>query len=86
MLKTASGNNNMKKTALYKWYSKLEQDDNSVTDEPRSGCPSSISTKKIKELLDSDRRMTFRDITIRNKYTFGTVFRIIHNEKGTRRI
>ena len=44
-----------------KWYSKFEQGDNSVTDEPRPGCPSSISTKKIekvKELLDSDHQMT----------------------------
>ena len=56
MLKTAFGNNAMKKTALYKWYSKFEQGDNSITDVPRPGCPSSISTKKIetvKELLDS---------------------------------
>ena len=46
MLKTAFGNNTMKKTALYKWYSKFEQGDKSVTDELRPGCPSSISTKK----------------------------------------
>ena len=66
MLKTAYGNNAMKKTALYKWYSK--RGDNSVTDEPRPNRPSSISTKKIetvKGLLDSDRQMTIRDITIR---------------------
>ena len=60
MLKTAFENNDMKKTALYKWYSKFEQGDKSVTGEPRPGCPTSISTKKIetvKELLDSDRWM-----------------------------
>ena len=68
MLKTAFGNNSMKKTALYKWYSKFERGDNSVTDEPRPDRPSSISAKKIetvKELLDSENRMTIRDITIR---------------------
>ena len=46
--------------------SKFERGDNSVTDEQRPDRPSSISTKKIetvKELLDSDRRMTIRDIT-----------------------
>ena len=72
MLKTAFGNNAMKKIALYRWYSKFEKGDNSVTEEPRPGRPSSISTKKIetvKELLDSDRRMTIRDITIRTGYT-----------------
>ena len=61
MIITALGNNAMMKTALYKWSSKFEQGDNSVTDEPRPGRPSSISTKKIatvKELFDCDRRMT----------------------------
>ena len=47
MLKTAFGNNAIKKTALYKWYSKFEQGVNSVTDEHRSGRSSSIATKKI---------------------------------------
>ena len=32
MLKTAFGNNAMKKTALYKWYSKFGRGNNSVTD------------------------------------------------------
>ena len=70
-------------------YSKFEQGDNFVTQEPRPGRPSSISTKKIetvKELLDSDRRMTIRDITIRIWNTFGTVLRIIQNELGMRGI
>ena len=50
------------------WHSKFERGDNSVTDEPRPDRLSPISTKKIetvKELLDSDRRMSVRDITIR---------------------
>ena len=83
--KTAFGNNAMKKTALYKWCSKFEQGDTSVTGKPRPGRLSSISTKKIetvKELLDSDYQVTITDITIRTRNTFGTVFRIIHNELG----
>ena len=68
MLKTAFGNSAMKKTTLYKWYSKFERGDFSFTDEPRPERASSISTKKIetvKELFDSDRWMTIREITIR---------------------
>ena len=83
MLKTAFANNAMKKTALYKWYSKFEQGDKYVIDYLRPGRPLTISTKKIetvKELLDSDRQMTIKDITIRTGHTFDTVFRIIHNE------
>ena len=45
MLKTPFGNNAMKKTALYKWYSKFEQGYNSLTDEPRPGRPSSKLNK-----------------------------------------
>ena len=65
MLKAAFGNNAMKKTALYKWYSKFERGDNSVTDEPRPDRPSTNKIETVKELLDSDRQMTIRDITIR---------------------
>ena len=82
-------NNATKKTALYKWYSKFEQGNDSVTDEPKPGRPSSTSTKAIeivKDLLNSDRWMAIRDITIRTGYTFGTLFRIIHNELGMRTI
>ena len=89
MLKAAFGSNALKKTALCKWYSKFEQGEYYAVDEPGPGRPSSISTKKIetaKELLDSDRRMTIRDITIGTGHTFGTVFTIIHNELGMRRI
>ena len=52
MLKTALGNNAMKKTALYKWYRKFEQGDNSFTDEPRPVPSSSISTKKIETVKE----------------------------------
>ena len=98
MIKTAFENNAMKKTALYKsWYSKFEQGDNSVTGEPRPGRPHPSQQRKLKQpkscwtlivgwLLDSDLRMSIRDITIRTGTTFGTVFRIIHNELGMRRI
>ena len=61
MLERAFGNNAMKKTSLYKWYKRFEHGNDSVTDEPRPGHSLSISTKEIKtvkELLDSDRRMT----------------------------
>ena len=48
MLKTAYGNNELKKTALYKsWYSKFEQGDNSATGEPRPGRPHPSQQRKL---------------------------------------
>ena len=67
LIKTAFGNNAMKKTALYSINDTVSLSE-AVTDEPRLDRPLSISTKKIetvKELLDSDRRMTIRYFTIR---------------------
>ena len=49
MLKTAFRNNAMKKTALFKWYSKFEQGDIYVTGEGRPGRPSPASTKNLKQ-------------------------------------
>ena len=39
MLETSFVNNAMSKTALYKWYSKFEHGDNSVTGEQRPSRP-----------------------------------------------
>ena len=44
MLNRPFGNNTMRKNAMYKWYSKFEQGDNSVSDELRPAHTSSIST------------------------------------------
>ena len=88
MLKMPFGNNTMKKTAFYKWYIILSKVIIQLLVN-QGQRPSFISTKEIetdKQLLVSDCRMIFRDIMIRTWYSFGTVFRIIHNELGMRSI
>ena len=67
----------------------FEQGDNSVTDNQGQAAPHPFQQQKIetvKELLDSDRRMTIRAVTIMARYTFCMLFRIIYNELGLRRI
>ena len=89
ILEIAFGNNVMNKTAVFKWYNRFEQGHSSIIDEPQPGRPTSISTQHVdivKELLDIDRRITICEITDRTEYSYGTVFNIIHNELGMRRI
>ena len=81
MLVKAYGDAAMKRTALHKWYSRYENGYESVMNEQRSGRPTSITSQKvqeIKELLDKDRSITFREVSQRVDCSVGTVHTIIH--------
>ena len=84
MLKTPFGNITMKKTAFYTWYIILSKLIILLLVNQGQATLRSSQQRKLKH--SSDRRVIFRDITIRTWYTFGTVFRIIHIELGKRRI
>lgn len=89
MLSTAFGERTLKKTAVYDWYNRFQQGQETVQDNDRSGrpvCVTSALVGEIKEMLDSDRRITIRDLVDRTDSSYGTVFNIIHNELGMRRI
>ena len=89
MLVKAYGDAAMKRTALHKWYSRYENGYESVMDEQRSRCPTSITSQKvqeIKELLDTDRRITVREASQRVGCSFGTVHTIIHDNLNMRRL
>ena len=89
MLEKAYGDKVMKKTAMYKWFSRFQNGQETVTDEARSGRPQSITSRHvrhIKELLDKDRRITIREISERVDYSVGTVHSIIHEELHIRRL
>ena len=40
----------------------------------------------VKELPDNDHRMTVRNICDKTEYSYGTVFSVIHDELGMRRL
>ena len=77
MLVKAYGDAAMKRTALHKWYSRYENGYESVMDEQRSGRQTSITSQRvqeIKELLDKDRRITFREVSQRIDCSVGTFY------------
>ena len=62
---------------MHKWYSRYENGYESVIDEQRSGRPTSITSQKvqeIKELLDKDRRITVREVSLRVDCSVGTFY------------
>ena len=74
----------MKRMALHKWYLLYEIGYESVMGEQHSGRPMSILSQKgqeIKELLDNDRRIMFREVSQRVDCSVGTVHTIIHEFK-----
>ena len=63
--------------------------DTKVMDEQRSRRPTSITSQKvqeIKELLDTDRRITVREASQRVGCSVGTVHTIIHDNLNMRRL
>ena len=89
MLVKAYGDAAMKRTALHKWYSRYESGYESVMDDQRSECPTSITSQKvqeIKELLDKDRHITVREVSQRVDCSVGTVHTIIHENLNMRRL
>ena len=89
MLVKAYGDAAMKRTTLHKWYMRYENGYESVMDEQRSGCPTSITSQKvqeIKELLDKDRRIVVREVSQRVDCSVGTVHTIIHDNLNMRRL
>ena len=89
MLVKVYGDAAMKKTALHKWYSRYENGYESVMDKQRSGRPTSITSQKIreiKELLDTDRCITVREVSQWVDCSVGTVHIIIHENLNMRRL
>ena len=66
MLVQVYGDNDKKKTAVYKWVKRFSEGRESVTDEERSGRPATSRTEeniaKFRQILRENRRLTVRSI------------------------
>ena len=67
MLKTAFGDAALAKTAVYEWHKRFKEGRESVKDDERAGRPTTSRTEclqaPVKELIDTDRRLTIREIS-----------------------
>ena len=89
MITDTYGTSSMKKTSIYEWFNVLKNDpSHDVTDRPRSGHPSTTSGKadKIRELLQSDRRLTIRDIGLKVGLSTSTVNSTVTRKLGMSKV
>ena len=88
MIVKAYGIRAMKNSQVYEWHGRFENGQESINDEPRSGRPVSITSRRvteIKELLELDGRITIREIRYKVDCSIGTVHDILHNKLNLRR-
>ena len=89
MITDSYGTSSMKKTSKYEWFNVFKNDpSHDVTDRPRSGRPSATSEKadEIRELLQSDRRLTIRDIGLKVGLSTSTVHSIVTRKLGMSKV
>jgi len=81
MLVQVYGDNNMKKTAFYKWMKRFSEGRERVTDEERSGRPATSRTEgniaKIRQIMRSNLRLTVRSIAEQVNINRETVRKIL---------
>jgi len=90
MLVQVYGDNAMKKTALYKWVKRFSEGRESVTDEERSGRPTTSRTEeniaKVHEILREIRRLTVRSIAEQGNIDRETVRKILTEDLDMRKV
>ena len=90
MLVQVYGDDAMKKTAVYWWVKRFSEGRESVTDEERSGWPTTSRTKeniaKIRQILRENRRLTVRSIAEQANIDRETVSKILTEDLDMRKV
>jgi hypothetical protein len=86
----AYGDTASKKSAVYEWYHRFKNGQETLEDEPRSGRPSTSrkdeNVAKVKTLVRNDRRMTIVQIAAEVGLSVGSVHTILKEDLGMRRV
>jgi len=84
------GDNDMKKTAVYKWVKRFSEGRESVTDEERSGQPATSRTEKniakICQIVSENRRLTVRSIAEQVNIDRETARKILTEDLDMRKV
>jgi len=90
MLVKVSGDNVMKKTAVYKWVKRFSEERESVTDEGRSGRPATSRTEeniaKLRQIVRENLRLTVRSIAEQVNIDRETVGKILTEDLDMRKV
>jgi len=90
MLVQVYGDNDMKKTAVYKWVKHFSEGRGSVTDEERSGRPATSRTEeniaKVRQIVRQNRRLTVRSIAEQVNIDTETVRKILTEDLDMRKV
>lgn len=89
MIMNTYGKSSLKKSSIYEWYNIFKNDSKrDVADRQRSGRPNttSVKTEEIRELLQSDRRLTVRDIAAKVGLNTFSVHSIVTKELGMSKV
>ena len=80
----------MKKTAVYKWVKRFSEGRESVTDEERSGRPTTSRTEeniaKVHQIVSENRRLTVRSIAEQVNIDRETVRKILTEDLDMRKV
>ena len=90
MLVQVYGDNNMKKTAVYKWAKRFSEGRESVTDAQRSGRPATNRTEEkianVRQIVGVNRRLTVRSIAEQLNIDRETVRKILTEDLDMRKV
>ena len=79
LLEKSFGKDAMKRISVYSWYKRFHEGRETVRDDPRPGQPSVTDSKVtlVKEMLDSDRRVTIKEIADAYDLSVGSAHKIV---------
>ena len=90
MLVQLYGDNDMKKTAVYKWVKRFSEGRESVTDEERSGRPETSRPEEniatIRQIVRENRRLTVRSVAEQVNIDKETVRKILTEDLDMRKV
>lgn len=89
-LQTVYGDDSLKKTAVYEWFSRFKDGQESLEDESRSGRPSTSRNEgmieRVKQLIRADRRMTIDELAQEVGISHGSIHAILSDDLKMKRV
>ena len=90
MLRTAYGENCLSSRTIFRWYSRFSDGRTSLVDNRHTGRPDSVRTEfniqRVSNVINSDRRITVREISCDLHISSGTVHSILSEDLRMKRV